>query len=318
MGRRRRSPDDLDGVLVVDKPAGPTSHDVVQTVRRAAGQHRVGHTGTLDPPATGVLVLCLGRAAKLVRFLQAGQKTYAARMVLGVTTSTQDAEGEVLARASARGVDERRLCEALTRFQGELDQVPPMVSAVKVGGERLHELARRGEEVEREARRVTVHDLMLDAFDTSDPDHPSVSLLVTCSSGTYVRTLAHDIGETLGVGASLLALRRLANGPFGVEDAHDLDTVRAAGTDGSFRQLVLRPEDAVARALPGVEVDDAELALALTQGKPVLPAQGREGVYAVRHGDRLLGLYADRGPTARSELVWTRPHELHAAGGAAG
>jgi tRNA pseudouridine55 synthase len=167
-----------------------------------------------------VLVVCLGRATKLVRFLQAGRKTYAARMVLGVETTSQDAQGEVVARTSAADVDERRFCEALTRFQGDIEQVPPMVSAVKVGGERLHEIARRGEEVDREARTVTVHDLILDEFDVADRDHPEASFLVTCSAGTYVRTLAHDLGRTLGVGGSLTGLRRVANGPFTVDDAH--------------------------------------------------------------------------------------------------
>ena len=310
MARKRRSPDDLDGVLVVDKPAGPTSHDVVQDVRRAAGQKRVGHTGTLDPPATGVLVVCLGRATRLVQYLQAGRKTYAAQMVLGVVTSTQDADGEVLARTSAAGIDERRVCEALTRFQGDLLQVPPMVSAVKVGGERLHEIARRGEEVEREARPVRVHDLVLDAYDDTDADHPRVSFLVTCSAGTYVRTLAHDVGAELGVGASLTSLRRVANGPFGVDEAHDLGVIRDAGADGGIRDLLLRPEDAVARALPTVEIDDHDLALALTQGKPALAAQGRDDVYAVRYGPQLLGIFADRGDRSRSQLVWTRPEEL--------
>ncbi|MFA9444717.1 tRNA pseudouridine(55) synthase TruB [Egicoccus sp. AB-alg6-2] len=310
MGRKRRSPDDVDGVLVVDKPAGPTSHDVVQRVRRAVGQNRVGHTGTLDPAATGVLVVCLGRAARLVRFLQAGRKTYAAQMVLGVVTSTQDADGEVLATTSAADLDEQRVCEVLTRFQGDLEQVPPMVSAVKVGGERLHEIARRGEEVEREPRPVTVHDLMLDAYDTTDPDHPRVSFLVTCSPGTYVRTLAHDIGAALGVGASLTSLRRVANGAFGADEAVDLDVVQDAVAAGALDRVLLRPEDAVARTLPTVEVEDAAVAFGLTQGKPLLPSQGIEGAYAVRFGDRLVGVFADRGELARSELVWTRPEEL--------
>lgn len=311
MGRSRRSPDDLSGVLLVDKPAGPTSHDVVQRVRRAAGQSRVGHTGTLDPAATGMLVVCLGRSTKLVRFLQAGTKTYAARMVLGVTTDSQDADGQVLEERDASHVDERRLCEVLARFQGPIEQVPPMVSAVKVGGQRLHELARRGEEVEREARAVTIHDLVLDAFEPGI--HPSVSFLVTCSAGTYVRTIAHDVGVALGVGGSLTALRRLANGPFGVEEAVDLDTVDAAATEGRLPELLLDPAAAVRRALPVVELDDVALARQLAQGGK-LPAQGREGSYGVHLGDVLVGVYADGqdGAPARPELVWTRPEELPA------
>jgi tRNA pseudouridine55 synthase len=292
---------------------------VVQTVRRAAGQSRVGHTGTLDPAASGVLVVCLGRATKLVRFLQAGTKTYAARLVLGIETDSQDADGEVVAEAAAGHVDERTFCEALTRFQGEISQVPPMVSAVKVGGERLHEKARRGEVVEREARTVTVSDLLLDAFAPGDdPDHPEASVLVTCSAGTYVRTLAHDVGQVLGVGASLVALRRLANGPFPVDEAHDLDAVVAAGAEGRLDELLLDPAAALRRVLPSVPVADTEVALRLSHGGR-LPAASLTGVadagpgtlVAAELGERLLGVYAvPEAGDARAELVWTRPEEL--------
>jgi tRNA pseudouridine55 synthase len=306
MGRRRRGPS-WDGVLVVDKPAGPTSHDVVQQVRRAAGQHRVGHTGTLDPAATGVLVCCLGRAAKLVRFLQAGQKTYAARMVLGVTTDTLDAEGEVIERRDASHVDERALCEALTRFQGTIQQTPPMVSAVKVGGRRLHEAARAGEEVTRDPRSVTVHDLVLEAFEPGQ--HPEAAFLVTCSAGTYVRSLAQDVGDALGVGGSLRTLRRVANGPFTETDAHDLDEIAEAGEAGRLRSLTLSPVEAVRRSLPTVEVTDPDVARRLAQGGR-LSAQGLEGSYAVLHEGLLLGVYLDEGTQGRPELVWTRPEEL--------
>jgi tRNA pseudouridine55 synthase len=278
----------------------------VQQVRRAAQQSRVGHTGTLDPAATGVLVVCLGRATRLVRFLQAGTKTYAAGMVLGVETDSQDAEGAVLRRVPAGHIDERRVCEELARFQGPISQVPPMVSAVRVGGQRLHELARRGEHVEREARQVVVHDLILDAFVPGE--HPEVSFLVTCSAGTYVRTIAHDVGTALGVGASLHSLRRLANGPFLVEEAHPPERVTAAGTQG-LPGLLVPPLTAIERILPMVEVGDPELVLALARGAK-LPAQGREGPYGVRSGERLIGIYADRGGVGRAELVWTRPEEL--------
>jgi tRNA pseudouridine55 synthase len=306
MGRRRSRPTDVDGVLVVDKPLGPTSHDVVQSVRRAAGQSRVGHTGTLDPAATGVLVVCLGRATKLVRFLQAGTKTYAARMVLGVETDSQDAQGEVVTERDASHVDERSLCEVLTRFQGELEQVPPMVSALKVDGERLHEKARRGETVEREARRVVVHDLVLDAFEPGR--RAEASFLVTCSAGTYVRTIAHDVGQQLGVGGSLIALRRLANGPFVSDEAHTPDAIAAAGPEG-VRALLHDPLDAVTRTLPSVEVD-AEVAGRLVTGG-WLPVQGVDGPFAVVADGRLIGIYADGDDGhARPELVWTRPEEL--------
>jgi tRNA pseudouridine55 synthase len=291
---------------VVDKPAGPTSHDVVQSVRRALGESRVGHTGTLDPAATGVLVLCVGRATRLVRFLQAGRKTYAARMVLGITTDSQDADGTVLRTVPAGHIDERTLCEALTRFQGRIEQVPPMVSAVKIDGERLHAKARRGEEVEREARTVTIDDLILDTFEPGE--HPQASFLVTCTAGTYVRSLAHDVGQVLGVGASLRGLRRLANGPFTAADARALEAVTAAGPAGAGAFLI-DVRTAITRALPHVTVDDPDLLLALARGGR-LPVQGRRGVYAVVDPTGLVGLYRDGPDGARPELVWLRPEDL--------
>lgn len=309
MGRRRKGPS-WDGVLVVDKPHGPTSHDVVQTVRRAAGQSRVGHTGTLDPAATGVLVICLGRATKLVQFLQAGTKTYRAQLVLGLETTTQDAQGEVVAEHDASGVGQARLAEVLASLRGEIEQLPPMVSAVKVDGRRLHEAARAGEDVERELRRVTVHELEL--LDFRPGERAEATLRVTCSAGTYVRTLAHDAGRALGVGGSLRALRRTANGPFTEAEAHPLDEVVAAGQDRRLAGLTLRPLDAVARALPALEVDDADLARRLTQGAGLEPRQ-RPGPYAVTHRGLLLGIYVDEGARARPQLVWTRPEELDAA-----
>lgn len=316
MGRRPRETGPVvDGVLIVDKPAGPTSHGVVQTVRRAAGQKRVGHTGTLDPAATGVLVVCMGRATKLVPFLQAGRKTYAARMRLGVETDSQDADGAIVARHDASHVDERSLCEVLTRFQGDIEQIPPMVSAIKIGGERLHEKARRGETVEREPRKVTVDDLMLDAFEPGP--EAEASFLVTCSAGTYVRTIAHDVGQALGVGGSLVALRRIANGPFVVDEAHTVDHLVRVADDGAFRSLLLDPLDAVARLLPTVEVEDPDLVYRLTQGGklPDVSTTGAVAATAAVGPDAsrlLLGIYrADHpGAPARPELVWTRPEEL--------
>jgi tRNA pseudouridine55 synthase len=307
VGRRRRSTGpELDGVLVLDKPAGPTSHDVVEQVRRAVQQSRVGHTGTLDPAATGVLVVCLGRATRLVQYLQAGVKTYAARMVLGIETDSQDADGAVVARVAAGHVDERQVCEALGRFQGVIDQLPPMVSAVRVGGQRLHEAARRGEVIDRASRQVTVHDLILDAY--LPGEHPEVDFLVTCSAGTYVRTIAHDVGTVLGVGASLSSLRRLANGPFVTEEAHSPDAVADAAAEGRLDDLLLSPLEAVSRALPVVTVEDPALVRTLTQGGR-LTAQGHAGAYAVRAAEQLIGIYRDERAEGRPALVWTRPEE---------
>ena len=310
MGRRRRETGPvIDGVLVIDKPAGPTSHDVVARVRRALGQKRVGHTGTLDPAATGVLVVCLGRATKLVRFLQAGRKTYAATMLLGVETDSQDADGSIVAETDASAVDERSLCEALTGFQGEITQLPPMVSAVKVGGERLHAKARRGEVVDREPRAVTVHELVLDAFEPGE--RATASFLVTCSAGTYVRTLAHDVGRHLGVGGSLTALRRVANGPFTTDDAITLEELDGLAASGELAAHVLDPGAALARLLPSFELDDPAVLAKLVQGQP-LPDPPELELFAVTAGATLVGVYAggQDGAPARPELVWTRPEEL--------
>lgn len=314
MGRRRRPTGPVhDAVLVVDKPAGPTSHDVVGSVRRVVGHQRVGHTGTLDPPATGVLVLALGRATKLVQYLQAGTKTYAATMRLGVTTDTQDAEGQVLTTTDASHLDERTVCDALTRFQGWIEQIPPMVSAVKIDGERLHAKARRGEEVERAARRVRVDSLILDRFTPGSVTE--VSVLLTCTAGTYVRTIAHDVGEVLGVGGSLGSLRRVANGPFTVEEAVPLGDL-VDGTTEELHARALDVADAAARALPSRYLDDDDVIRGLVQGRSVPPVGSREPVALLNEeaggGQRLLAIVADTedGRSARPLLVWTRPEEL--------
>ena len=299
-----------DGVLVVDKPAGMTSHDVVGAVRRAlrsAGvepkrRHgpKVGHAGTLDPDATGVLVVCLGRSTRLVPYLQASQKTYDARIGLGSTTSTLDASGEVLSEQDASTVDEASLCEALKSFVGDIEQIPPMVSAVKVGGERLYAKARRGEEVEREPRPVTIHDIVLEDFQPGPA--AEATFLVTCSAGTYIRTLAADVGERLGVGAHLAALRRLGSGRFSTEAAVDLDKVVELIAQDRLHEILIPPADAVAD-YPRV-VADAGLATALSHGKD-LPVTGLAGAVAVVDQDnRLLAMIEDRGDIARPLVVF--------------
>ncbi len=308
MSRRRNNDPDIAGVLVVDKPAGMTSHDVVGVVRRALGMRRVGHTGTLDPAATGVLVCAVGRATRLVEVLQAGQKTYAARAILGVVTDSQDADGEVIATTDASHLTEPEVCEALMGFLGAIDQVPPMVSAKRVDGRRLHELAREGTEVEREPVTVMVHDLVMEDWEPGE--HPTVSFLVTCSAGTYVRTIAHDLGERLGVGGSLVALRRVANGSFTVDRALSLDAVTTLGEQGELRSRLVAPADAVAH-LPRVAVDDqvwrrlvhgASLSLDL--------APRSDGPFAVLDADGgLVGIYRRVGEEARPDLVHARPDD---------
>jgi tRNA pseudouridine55 synthase len=314
MGRRPRPRGPVhDAVLVVDKPAGPTSHDVVARIRRVVGHSRVGHTGTLDPAATGVLVVCLGRATRLVRFLQAGTKTYAARIQLGIETDTQDATGAELVRRDASHLDEATVCEGLTAFQGHFEQVPPMVSAVKVDGERLHVKARRGETVDRVARPVEVSSLVLESFVAGEV--AEVSVVLTCSAGTYVRTIAHDLGASLGVGGSLASLRRIANGAFSVDEAVTLERIDRADPE-TIVTLGMDVLTAVRRTLELVEVDE-ETARRIVHGG-VAPSSGHDRpVGLVRpagqgHSEQLLAIAVDEpsGAHARSELVWTRPEEL--------
>jgi tRNA pseudouridine55 synthase len=273
----------VDGLLVVDKAAGWTSHDVVARCRRLVGQKRVGHSGTLDPDATGVLLVGLGRATRLLRFLTALPKSYTGEVVLGVATSTLDAAGEVVATWDM-AVTPAEVAEAAARLAGDIEQVPPMVSAVKVGGRRLHELARAGEEVERVPRKVTVH-----RFDVAPTDDPLVYRIeVDCSSGTYVRTLAADLGELLGGGAHLRGLRRTAIGSFGVDEARPLEALEALEPAAL---PVLTAAEAL-RDYPAVVVSDDD-ALAVRQGKRVpLPSEtvrvldGAGDLVAVAEGGR--------------------------------
>lgn len=305
MGRRRAdAPGGPEGVLVLDKPAGMTSHDVVARVRRLAGIHRVGHTGTLDPSATGVLVVCLGRATRLVSTLQAGEKTYAATVQLGVTTDSDDLDGVVLTTASAADLDEHTVCEALSTFQGDLDQVPPMVSAIRVDGERLHVKARRGEVVERTARRVRIDDIVLDHFEPGE--RATVSFLVACSAGTYVRSIARDLGELLGVGGALATLRRVANGVFTLEEAVSLDALEARPE--LLTERLLSPLAALRRVVPVIEVDDVEVQRRIATGsdpaRAGLAAPDTVSAYVAR--DQLLGVFGAAGPE-QVRLVWAGP-----------
>jgi len=255
------------GILVVDKPAGPTSFDVVERVRRALGAAKAGHTGTLDPAATGVLAVCIDDAVKLQHWIMEGDKAYEALVVFGFATDTEDAEGTESARGDPAGLTSERVASALAGFVGEIDQVPPMYSAVRVGGRRLHKAARAGETVERLARRVHVHALELVAFDPPMEGLARARIAVRCGKGTYVRTLASALGAALGVPAHLGALRRTATGPFSIDSALPLAEVeRLAGVDraGLVARMVT-PADAL-RAFPAVQVAPEEVR-ALAQGK---------------------------------------------------
>jgi tRNA pseudouridine55 synthase len=279
----------INGLVVVDKAAGWTSHDVVARCRGIFGQRRVGHAGTLDPDATGVLLVGLGRATRLLRFLTALPKTYTTDIVLGAATSTLDASGEVTARFDMRDVGPSDVQAAARALTGEIEQVPPMVSAVKVGGRRLHELAREGVEVERRPRPVTVY-----RFDTEpDPARPGVyRAVVECSSGTYVRVLADDLGRALGGGAHLDHLRRTRIGSFGEEDMRPLESIESLGPDA-----VLSPAAAM-RDLEAVPVDD-DVAASIRTGLPLdrvpLGAVG-DGPWAMLDGSgALLAVYEATG-----------------------
>ncbi len=210
------------GFLNIDKPQGMTSHDVVACIRRGLKFKKVGHAGTLDPMATGVLVICLGRATRLSEYAMRSRKRYRAVVALGAATTTYDAEGDVVSQQDGSGISREEVESALANFRGEIAQLPPMYSAIKRNGRKLYELAREGQEVEREARQVTIHALTLTEWSAGQ-----FMLDVECSPGTYIRSLAHDLGQTVGVGAHLSGLARTASGAFTLDQAVDLDTAVA-------------------------------------------------------------------------------------------
>jgi tRNA pseudouridine55 synthase len=284
-----------DGLVVVDKPPGWTSHDVVARCRKIFGQRRVGHSGTLDPDATGVLLVGLGRATRLLRYLTDLPKTYEGTLVLGVATSTLDASGDVVGEWDMSHVGLADVRGAAEAFVGEIAQVPPMVSAVQIGGRRLHELAREGVEVERAPRHVTVHRLHVDPGDGPG----RFRLHVECSSGTYIRTLAADIGTALGGGGHLTDLRRTAIGSFAVDQARPLAEVGEAD--------VLPPAEAL-RDYARVVVGD-EVAAAVAHGKVLdrgaLPDLAAEGPWGLLDGaGTLLAVYEPYQPgTVKPSVV---------------
>jgi tRNA pseudouridine55 synthase len=227
------------GLLNIDKPSGVTSHDVVAIVRRATKIKKIGHAGTLDPLATGVLVLCLGKATRLSAYAMSHTKVYEAQIHLGVETETYDAEGQITTTNSA-SISQAEFEAVLTQFLGDIDQLPPMYSAIKKGGKKLYELARKGETIEVEPRPVTIESLTIQHW-----EFPYVDLEIICSPGTYIRSFAHDIGQLLGVGGHLSALRRTASGNFRVENAVSLDTLRTAIERDEWQQYLLSPDLAI-------------------------------------------------------------------------
>jgi tRNA pseudouridine55 synthase len=292
-----------DGVLVVDKPAGPTSFEVVQRVRRLLGEASAGHTGTLDPMATGVLAVCLGEALKLQRWLAEGDKAYQAEVAFGAATETEDAEGKVTERGDPAGLDAAQVAAALPRFVGEIEQTPPMYSAVRVGGRRLHEAARRGEEVARAPRRVRVHALELLAFEPAREGLARARLLVRCGKGTYVRTLAADLGRALGVPAHLAALRRTEAGPFGIAAALPLAGAEALaeGDPQALRARLVPPAEALS-FLPAARLDAAGVR-DLGHGKAVAVAAPEGMVRALDAEGRLVAVCRSDGRLLRPVRV---------------
>lgn len=272
----------VDGVLLLDKPAGLSSNAALQRVKRLYAAEKAGHSGTLDPLATGLLPILFGEATKFGNALLDSDKAYVAEVLLGVRTSTGDAEGEVLETCPVQ-TDAARVEAAAAALRGEILQVPPMHSALKRDGKALYEYARAGIEVERAPRRVVIHELRIEACEP-----PRLRVYVRCSKGTYIRTLAEDLGAALGCGAHLSALRRVGAGPFSVDDARTPEALEAL--DSSGRDALLLPLDCLLEELPPLELDAAQ-SLRFLQGQRlagVWPAQGRARI--IGDGNRLLGI----------------------------
>lgn len=286
------------GFVLVDKAGGWTSHDVVAKCRRILGMRRIGHAGTLDPMATGLLVLGIGRATRLLRFVTDLPKEYEATARFGVATDSLDADGKETARVPM-SVDREDVVGALDRFRGEILQTPPMVSAVKVGGKRLHELARRGEEVERPPRKVTVQRLDMEGFSVGP--FPEVRLRVVGGSGLYVRVLADDLAGALGGRAHLTALRRVASGSLRVEEAWTIDRLVRLGAEGRLAEAVLEPAAALSH-LPSVSVDH-DKAVRVRSGQRLPSPPDLDGLVRVIAEGRLLAIYRARDDRLVPEVV---------------
>jgi tRNA pseudouridine55 synthase len=294
---RRSDADVPPGLLLVDKPGGMTSHDVVARARRVLSVRKIGHAGTLDPMATGLLILGVGTATRLLGHVGGHDKTYAATIRLGQATVTDDREGDVVSSASTAALDDAAIRAALAAQTGALQQVPSSVSAVKVAGRRSYDRVRAGEVVELAPRSVTVHRLEVERIERSEPDLVDVDVTVTCTAGTYIRAIARDAGAALGVGGHLTALRRTASGPFTVEQAATVEDAGAsliAGGGAGFLALT----DAATTVFPARAVS-ADEARALGYGQRIA-ATGAAGPHAAVDPDgRLVALLEDAGPTAR-------------------
>ena len=291
----RRTRRRVDGVLLLDKPSGLTSNGALQAAKRLFDAEKAGHTGTLDPFATGLLPLCFGEATKFAQTLLDARKSYVATVHFGVRTATGDIDGDVLAQAAV-AFDRAALEAALPRFRGRIAQLPPMHSALKRDGRPYYEYARRGIELERTPREVDIAELVLEAWDP-----PCATLRVTCSKGTYIRVLAEDLGAAMGCGAHLAALRRTATGGFALADAVTLDNL--ADMPRNAREALLAPVEALLATLPAIDVDVAT-ALSLRNGQPVAASQVAPGMYRCRDPrSALIGVVESIAGTLRAKRL---------------
>ena len=268
MAKRKKNCRELNGILLIDKPHGMTSNQVLQRAKRILQACKAGHTGSLDPIATGLLPLCFGEATKVSQFMLDADKQYWVRIKLGESTTTYDIEGEVVS-TGAVNVDRRQIEKALKSFTGTISQLPPMYSAVKQGGQALYKLAREGKEVERNPREVTVY-----RIDILDFDGEYLELEILCSKGTYVRTIAHDLGQVLGCGAHVVELRRLGVGDFRIDEAVDLEDIEELQSPDELERLLL-PVDEALLGLPDVTLTSLATHY-LLQGQPVTARHGQE------------------------------------------
>lgn len=302
MGRRGRARGrPISGILLLDKPLGLSSNHALQAVKRLYDARKAGHTGSLDPLANGMLPICFGDATKISAFLLDADKYYWFRLKLGETTATGDTEGEIQRTRPVEDITAERIEQVLARFRGEIEQLPPMYSALKHKGKRLYELAREGLEVEREPRKVMIHGLLL-----GDLGLPEFELTVHCSKGTYVRTLAEDIGEALGCGAHVTALRRTGVGPYTGHPMYTMDQLQAAADEGQAAlDRLLLPIDTALSDWPEVRVN-ADTAFYLKQGQAVLvPKAPTEGGVRIYQGDEFIavGQVQDDGRIAPKRLM---------------
>jgi tRNA pseudouridine55 synthase len=307
VGRQRRGRP-IDGILVLDKPEGMSSNRALQVVKRLYGAAKAGHTGSLDPLATGVLPLCFGEATKFSQFLLDADKAYQSTFVLGTATDTGDAEGQVLQTLDTGPISQPQVAAALEAFRGEIEQTPSMFSAIKHQGQPLYKLARQGVEVERKVRRVVIKKLELLAFRAGA--RAEVDIYLECSKGTYVRSIAEDLGRALGCGAHVASLRRSRAGPFDLADSVSLGTLEALKANGQEAQMdaLLLPADAAVEALPLVRLSESG-GFYIRQGQPVqVPNAPRDGMVrvALESGEFLgVGEILDEGRVAPRRLIVT-------------